>query len=77
LEEIREKMFACLEKCLAKLSIENRRLVLEYYRGERRVKIEHRLELAARLGLSKNALSIRICRIRDTLAWLIHERRES
>lgn len=66
-DEFREKMFGCLESCLAKLSQEDRQLILEYYRGERREKIERRSGLAARLGLSMNALSIRACRIRNKL----------
>jgi len=57
----------CLELCLQKLRSEDRDVILEYYRGEKRVKIERRRSLAARLGVSINALSIRACRIRDRL----------
>ena len=66
-EGLEEKMFTCLERCLAKLSVEDRELIIEYYRGERRDKIERRSGLAARLGLSPNALSIRACRVRSKL----------
>ena len=66
-DEPREKIHGCLEKCLKRLTKEERELILEYYRGQQRTKIEHRSELAARLGLSKNALSIRACRIRNKL----------
>jgi len=66
-DDTREKMFDCLEKCLAKLAAKDRELILEYYRGEQRAKIERRSELAARLGVSINALSIRACRIRSKL----------
>jgi hypothetical protein len=47
-----------------------RRLVsyfVEYYADVRRQKIERRRELAARLGISMNALGIRAFRIRDSL----------
>jgi DNA-directed RNA polymerase specialized sigma24 family protein len=66
-EDLREKTFGCLERCLRKLQPEDRELILEYYRGEQRAKIERRCELAARMGLTMNALSIRACRIRSKL----------
>jgi DNA-directed RNA polymerase specialized sigma24 family protein len=63
----RERLHECLDSCLAKLSSADRELILEYYRGEQRAKIERRSQLAARLGLSMNALTIRACRIRYKL----------
>jgi DNA-directed RNA polymerase specialized sigma24 family protein len=63
----KEKLFACLERCLGKLQPKDRELILNYYRGEQRAKIEHRSELAARLVITMNALSIRACRIRSKL----------
>jgi RNA polymerase sigma factor (sigma-70 family) len=63
----RERLFTCLEQCLGKLPPDDREMILEYYRGEQRAKIERRSELAARLGLTPNALSIRACRIRGKL----------
>jgi RNA polymerase sigma factor (sigma-70 family) len=63
----KEKLFDCLERCLEKLPPEDRELILDYYRGEQRAKIERRSELAARFGLTLNALSIRACRIRSKL----------
>ena len=63
----KEKLFDCLERCLSKIQPENRELILDYYRGEQRAKIERRSELAVRLGLTMNALSIRACRIRSKL----------
>ena len=63
----REQLHDCLDSCLAKLSSADRDLILEYYRGEQRAKIERRSQLAARLGLSMNALTIRACRIRYKL----------
>jgi len=63
----RERLHDCLDSCLAKLSSADRDLILEYYRGDQRAKIERRSQLAARLGLSMNALTIRACRIRYKL----------
>jgi DNA-directed RNA polymerase specialized sigma24 family protein len=63
----KERLHDCLDSCLAKLSSADRDLILEYYRGEQRAKIERRSQLAARLGLSMNALTIRACRIRYKL----------
>ena len=62
-----EKRFRCLDHCLEKLKREERELIVEYYRGDQRWKIEHRRGLAAQLGVTANALSIRACRIRDRL----------
>jgi DNA-directed RNA polymerase specialized sigma24 family protein len=63
----KEKLFGCLEQCLGNLQPEDRELMLDYYHWERRAKIERRSKLAARLGLSMNALSIRACRLRSKL----------
>jgi DNA-directed RNA polymerase specialized sigma24 family protein len=63
----RAKRLDCLERCLLKLNADHRELICEYYHGERQAKIERRRELAARLGLTVNALTIRACRIREKL----------
>ncbi len=57
----------CLDRCLGLLSAPESELILEYYRGEQRLKVEHRRALAERLGVTPNALSIRACRIRRKL----------
>jgi DNA-directed RNA polymerase specialized sigma24 family protein len=57
----------CLENCLQKLPSDHRDLIMEYYRDERRSKIECRRRMAARLGVTMNALTIRACRIREKL----------
>lgn len=62
-----EKRYICLESCLRKLQTGDQELILSYYQGERRSKIEHRSQLAERLGLTANALTIRVCRIRSRL----------
>jgi DNA-directed RNA polymerase specialized sigma24 family protein len=65
--ELREKMLACLEKCTGRLDAENREIILRYYCGEQRARIENRRALAEGFGISLNALAIRACRIRDKL----------
>jgi len=62
-----EREYECLERCMQELSPASRELVLEYYRDDGRAKINHRKELAGRLGIAQNALRIRVHRIRATL----------
>jgi DNA-directed RNA polymerase specialized sigma24 family protein len=62
-----ERRFRCLETCLDKLDPAQRTLIVEYYRGIGREKIDMRRELAARLGITTNALGIRASRIREVL----------
>jgi DNA-directed RNA polymerase specialized sigma24 family protein len=63
----KEKIAECLQCCLEKVSSAERDLIVEYYRGQQRSKIERRAALAARLGVTANALSIRACRVRQRL----------
>jgi hypothetical protein len=58
---------------LTTLTNEERDLIFEYYFGERRAKIDHRREMAAKLRLTPNALAIRACRIRERLERCIRE----
>src|SRR5690242_2194613 len=64
---VKERLFTCLEQCLSKLRTQERELILEYYQGIQREKIERRSQMAAQRGLTMNALSIRACRIRTKL----------
>src|SRR5262249_50033765 len=66
-----------LQRCLEKLPPADRDLIFEYYRGEQRIKIENRQQLAARLGLTMNALSIRACRIRHRIENCVRNRGRS
>ena len=66
-DESVEKKFDCLERCMQKLTAENRKLVIEYYQDERQAKIDHRKRLAEQLGIAINALRIRAYRIRAAL----------
>ena len=62
-----EALLDGLDRCLQRLSAYDRALILEYYAGDEQERIARRRALAARLHLTLNALSIRACRIRDTL----------
>lgn len=68
-----EQEFECLDRCLNKLSSENRALVLSYYHEEKHAKIEHRRALAANRGIALNALRIRAHRIRASLQQCVQE----
>ena len=62
-----EQMLDCLDRCLKKLPPADGDLILDYYQGEQQEKIQRRRQIAVRLGVSANALSIRACRIRTKL----------
>lgn len=57
----------CLRFCLEKLSEEKRALILSYYANEKQAKIDHRTEMAQRLGISIETLRVKAYRIRSTL----------
>ena len=68
-----ELEYRCLEDCMAKLSPENRSLVLRYYEADGREKIEKRKLLAEELGIAPNALRIRAYRIRAALQKCVEQ----
>jgi hypothetical protein len=57
----------CLEECLRQLSIDDQKMIVDYYQGEQRSKIERRNQMARALGITMNALTIRACRLRAKL----------
>lgn len=65
--EIQEQRLQCLERCLQEMNPDQRALIVAYYRDERRQKIERRRNMARGLGITMNALSIRVGRIRTAL----------
>jgi DNA-directed RNA polymerase specialized sigma24 family protein len=69
----RERMLDCLDECAGKLDAAKRELILSYYVGKERVKIDNRRELAKSLNITLNALSIRACRIRDNLEECVRQ----
>ena len=62
-----ELRHAWLEHCLKTLKPEGRKLILRFYQGERREKIDNRKNLAAELGINSKALSLRTLHIRQKL----------
>lgn len=66
-KKAKEKMLDCLERCTGELEPASREIIVNYYSGAERIKIDNRRRLAQSLNLSVNALSIRACRIRDKL----------
>ena len=57
----------CFDSCLETLTEKSRSIILGYYAGERKSKIEGRRQLAATLGTDLNALRVRAYRIRAQL----------
>ena len=57
----------CLERCLGRLSDEDREVITEYYRYKKSEKIDGRKRLAARLGISLNTLRVKMHRQRLNL----------
>ena len=72
-QNTKEKLLSCLEQCTQKLSPQDEELILCYYIGKERTKIENRRALAEELAISMNALAIRACRIRNKLEACVTE----
>ena len=64
-----------LDDCLSRLAEEDRELLLGYYQGEKRAKIENRNSLAERLGVSINSLRVRAYRLRRRVEKCMRTRR--
>jgi RNA polymerase sigma factor (sigma-70 family) len=63
----KERRLACLDDCLRELPPDRRELILEYYRDERRARIDRRKVLAERFGLQRETLANRAQRLRNRL----------
>jgi RNA polymerase sigma factor (sigma-70 family) len=57
----------CLRRCLQSLPAEDRDLITQYYKEQKRAKINLRQELAQRFGIDLNALRVRAYRLRNLL----------
>lgn len=68
-----EREYECLEECIGTLKPRSRELVLQYYQGERRLKIELRKELAARFNTKLPILRLQAHRIRTALKDCIRD----
>lgn len=62
-----DRKIECLDECLAELTPEKREVIVGYYQGEKRSKIENRARLADRLQIPANALRNRAVRLRNSL----------
>ena len=58
-----ERRCHCLENCLKELDPVDAEMVVRYYEGEKRGRIANRKKMAEELGISVNALRIRICHL--------------
>lgn len=66
-DEDGERERGCLDQCLALLGSGERILVLGYFEGEKGARIERRSTLAQELGISPNALRLKIHRLTGRL----------
>jgi RNA polymerase sigma factor (sigma-70 family) len=66
-EEDPAGMDECLQLCLKTLSPDRRELILAYYAKEKQEKIENRNQLADSLGITIEALRVKVYRIRASL----------
>jgi DNA-directed RNA polymerase specialized sigma24 family protein len=62
-----DKRRQCFKDCLGALPAASRQLILEYYKEEKRDKIDNRMRIAERLGIPLNALRSRSQRVRNKL----------
>lgn len=67
-EKGNDEGLVCLRTCLNKLPPADRRLLLIYYKGEKKARIERRQRLADELAIRPNALHMRIKRLKSKLA---------
>jgi RNA polymerase sigma factor (sigma-70 family) len=63
----------CLQVCLKELTSERRDLILSYYAKEKQAKITHRNVLASELGVTPEALRVKVYRIRASLDQCIQK----
>lgn len=63
----------CLQHCLSALAEDERDVILRYYTGDRRAKIDGRARLAQELGVSENALRHRVQRLRERVKGCARE----
>ena len=70
---IKEQLHECFDACLDGMDPKSRDLVLDYYRLDKQSKIDLRKSLAQDLGISVNALRIRLHNIRANLEKCIEQ----
>jgi RNA polymerase sigma factor (sigma-70 family) len=72
-DENSEQLYECLDKCMLKLPPDRRALLLSYYQGSKRAKIDARRELAAKFDLRPAALRMVVYRTLNKLETCIQE----
>ncbi len=65
--QTKERRARCLDRCMENIAETWRSLILEYYQAEGAEKKRIRQEMAHELGISLNALRVRVFKIRRTL----------
>ena len=68
-----ERRCECLDQCIERLNPKNRELIRAYYQEDKQAKIDHRKEMAERMGMEPNALWVRVYRIRERLRECVVE----
>jgi DNA-directed RNA polymerase specialized sigma24 family protein len=63
----------CFDRCLRELGNQSREIITEYYSFDKGKKIQHRKQLAARFGMTLNALRIKAHRLRVSLEACVRE----
>lgn len=64
-QDVAERRYDCMRKCLEQLPQETREFIVEYHQGDRHK--ESRKEMSDRLQIPMNALRIRAYRVRESL----------
>jgi DNA-directed RNA polymerase specialized sigma24 family protein len=62
-----ELVDSCLERCMEHLTQRSREMILQYYCGERQIKIRMRKELSERMGIKLPNLRLKAQRVRGAL----------
>jgi DNA-directed RNA polymerase specialized sigma24 family protein len=70
-EDEENKEFDCLDKCLSKISDEEKQIIIGYYSKDKGDKILLRKKMAEQLGITLNALHVRVYRIKNILKLCI------
>lgn len=65
--EEREAALACLDDCISRLDPHQREMVINYYRFDKRAKIDVRKEMAREMEVKDNALKLKMHRLRARL----------
>lgn len=65
--EIKDKRFKCLDKCLAEFPTDKQKLLVGYFDTDEETMIPTRKKLAEKIGVNLNSLRIRISRLKTEL----------